>query len=646
VAASGLAAFAGWVLDDPALQALYVRPNVTVKTNMALALAAAGAALVLLVPRPRPRARTAAGRALAALVMVLGAATLSQHLVGWDLGIDQLLFRERPGALATASPNRMGPPGSTSLALLGAALLLLDARSRRAARAREALAAVVVGVALLGLMGYVTGASPFYALARVTGIALLTAVMLVLLAAGVMAARPHHGLPALLARGDEAGQLARRLLVPAFLLPFAAAVALRAGVEAGWLDAPFATAAMAFALTVGLTAVVWRNALDLSRALRARDAAEHARARREEALREAHRRQTEFLAVLSHELRNPLAPMRHALETMAAGAPPSRAHEVLGRQLAHLGRLVDDLLDVSRIASGKVQLQRKRVALRPILDHAVESAMPAIAGARHQLEILPLAEDVWLDADPDRIAQVVTNLLNNAARYTPPGGRITLAAEAAPGEVSIRVRDTGIGLAAGDLERVFAMFVQVAPPGAGGLGIGLPLVRGIVEIHGGTVEAASEGHGRGAEFRIRLPRARPPSADDLVAAPLTVVTTPGPLATRRVLVADDNEDAAEMLRAVLELDGHVVQLARDGVSALDRIAAFGPDVALLDIGMPGLDGYEVARRVRAGGRPIFLVAITGWGQDGDRQRARDAGFDAHLTKPADPDAIRRLLARD
>jgi signal transduction histidine kinase/CheY-like chemotaxis protein len=641
VAAMGLIAFAGWAVHREELRTLFVTPPVTVKTNAALAMLGAGVALFLLGEVDRARRRTMTARGLALFVLAVGAATVSEHVVGWNLGIDEVLFREPPGALATSSPNRMGPPASISFMLLGLALLLLDADSDRAQAVRHQAAIVVLLIAMLGIVGYATGASPLYSFARVTGIALITALALSLLAAGILAARPDHGLVYLLCQPDEAGALARRLIVPAFLFPLATAMVLTAGVRARFFDDRFATAIMVVTVIVCLTGVIWATAADLSRALRARDAAAAVRARREDALRAANRRQTEFLAVLSHELRNPLAPMRYALEMIPdTEAGPSSPKEVVQRHFGHLVRLVDDLLEVSRIATGKVRLRRRHVELGRIFTQAVEAAAPGMKSGRHQLMVTPPAETVWLDADPDRIAQVVTNLLNNAARYTPAEGRIELSAEVSDVEVLIRVKDDGMGLNEADLPRVFEMFSQIGGPGTGGLGIGLALVKRITEMHGGRVEAHSDGPGTGAEFRVWLPRAEAPQEEEASASPEAPA-----MPSRKVVVADDNEDSAEMMRTLLEMDGHSVQVAANGTVALDLITSFMPEVAVLDIGMPGMDGYEVARRVRAEGKEIYLIAVTGWGQESDRKRAEAAGFDAHITKPASPDDLRRLVAR-
>jgi signal transduction histidine kinase len=374
-----------------------------------------------------------------------------------------------------------------------------------------------------------------------------------------------------------------------------------------------------------------------------------------EELREADQRKTTFLAVLAHELRNPLAPVRSALEILRmpeAGAEDAlAARAVMERQVTHLVRLVDDLLDVSRIMRGKVQIRRGPLELSAVVARAVETARPVIDAQGQELIVALPPGPLCLEGDEIRLAQVVGNLLMNAAKYSERGGRIWLSAALEsggrePAEVTLRVRDEGVGIPPEHLERIFDLFAQVdgtVGRAQGGLGIGLTLVRSLVELHGGRVEAHSAGPGRGSEFVVRLPLR--PSAD-----------SPEPLAdgrhsiadsrSRRVLVVDDNVDAAQSLAAVLRLSGHEVRVANDGRTALEVAPAFGPEVILLDIGMPELDGYEVARRLRQ--QPRFagtrIVALTGWGTAEDRARSRAAGFDEHLTKPVAPRVLQELLA--
>jgi signal transduction histidine kinase/ActR/RegA family two-component response regulator len=361
-------------------------------------------------------------------------------------------------------------------------------------------------------------------------------------------------------------------------------------------------------------------------------------------LREADRRKSEFLATLSHELRNPLAAIGFALNLIESGRDPdAKAIAVTRRQLQQLVRLVDDLLDATRLSSNKVQIRKGRTDVAEVVQHALDAARPDIERAGHRLELRLPPGPVWLDADADRLAQLVTNLLQNASRYTPSGGQITVSVSVSASEVVLSVADTGVGMDREDLDRVFEMFTQLAGPGSGGLGIGLALVRGIAELHGGRAEARSDGPGRGSEFRITLPLA--PAAHHAAPAPAGDEAAAVRGQACRVLIVDDNVDAVEMMAALLEMHGHEVRVAHDAESALAAARDFSPEAAVLDIGLPGTDGYELARRFRQDERTrhVRLVALTGWGQDGDRARARDAGFDAHLTKPAEPELILAAL---
>ncbi|HEX8200363.1 MAG TPA: PAS domain S-box protein, partial [Isosphaeraceae bacterium] len=380
------------------------------------------------------------------------------------------------------------------------------------------------------------------------------------------------------------------------------------------------------------------------------------RIQQEEALREADRKKNDFLATLAHELRNPLAPIRNALHLMREPAAGGDGHEperaMAERQVAHLARLVDDLMDVARISKGKIELRTERVDLATIVLRAVESARSTIDERGHRLTVALPEEPIRLEADPTRLEQILWNLLNNAAKYTEPGGSIDLTVQPEGAEVAIRVRDTGIGIEAQMLPEVFGMFVQVgrhAGRSQGGLGIGLGLVRTLVQMHGGTIAAHSRGPGQGSEFVLRLPVPAEPAPDGEHPAQVTSRNPfTGAPPRRRVLVVDDNVDAATSLAKLLaRLMGQEVRVAHDGPDALGLAGEFRPEVVLLDIGMPGMDGYEVARRLR--GRPecerALLVALTGWGQEEDRRRSHAAGFDLHLVKPVDPELLRSLLSQ-
>jgi PAS domain S-box-containing protein len=369
-----------------------------------------------------------------------------------------------------------------------------------------------------------------------------------------------------------------------------------------------------------------------------------------EALRAADRRKDEFLAMLAHELRNPLAPIRNGVQLLRLGDGVAdlrtQTVDMIDRQTMQLVRLVDDLLDVSRITSGKMALQKAAVELSTVIAAAIETCRPAIEGARHALAVDLPGESLLVHADFVRLAQVVSNLLNNAARYTSEGGRLELKVRREGREAVISLADNGIGIAPEVLPRIFEMFMQGGrdPRGAqSGLGIGLALAKRLVELHGGTIEARSGGVDRGAQFTVRLPVLAAQRAE-------TVRPQPRPnglraRAPRRVLVVDDNVDAARALEQVLALSGHRVTLAHDGPSALAAAARRPPQVVLLDIGLPGMDGYTVAAKLREAGHDrAALVAITGYGQDDDLRRSSAAGFDRHLVKPIDGATLRKLLA--
>lgn len=366
-------------------------------------------------------------------------------------------------------------------------------------------------------------------------------------------------------------------------------------------------------------------------------------------LRQQDQRKDEFLATLAHELRNPLAPLRNGLAVMKmapAMETTARAREIMERQVGHMVRLIDDLLDVSRITRGKVDLKKERVEVKAIIEAALEVSRPLIDQGRHTLKVHIAADPMPLDVDPTRIAQVVSNLLNNAGKYTPEGGRIELSAYRDDGHCVIRVTDNGIGLSTEMLPKVFEMFTQVGRSidrSQGGLGIGLALVRRLVDMHGGTVVVESPGLGQGCTFTVTLPLAQSP-ADSSGRRPSS--ETNGRSRSRKVLVVDDNVDAAASLTLLLELAGHETVTAHSGPEALRVARSFRPEIVFLDIGLPGMNGYEVAQILREefGDAPLLLVALTGWGADDDRRRALEAGFDRHLTKPVETSAVEAILA--
>jgi signal transduction histidine kinase/CheY-like chemotaxis protein len=372
------------------------------------------------------------------------------------------------------------------------------------------------------------------------------------------------------------------------------------------------------------------------------------RKRVEAALRAADRRKDEFLATLAHELRNPLAPVRNAVQVLHMKGPAipelQWARDVIDRQIQQMTRLIDDLMDVSRISRGRIELRRERVALATVIQGAVETSRPLIEQCGHELTVDLPSPSVFLDADLTRLAQVFANLLNNAAKYTEPGGSIQLTAERQGSDAVVSVRDSGIGIPPDKLECVFELFAQVQGTlerSQGGLGIGLSLVKGLVEMHGGSVEAYSEGPGKGSQFIVRLPIIvdQPDAVADFDREETAIAASP-----LRILIVD-NRDAADSLGMMLQMMGHEIHTVYDGEAALRAAEVFKPHVALLDIGLPKLNGYEACRRIRqqSSGSCIFLIALTGWGQEDDKRMARDAGFDQHLVKPVDPRGLMKLL---
>jgi signal transduction histidine kinase len=371
------------------------------------------------------------------------------------------------------------------------------------------------------------------------------------------------------------------------------------------------------------------------------------RLKNEQALRSADRRKDEFLATLGHELRNPLAPIMNSLEILKlSGAFDDtrtlQACAVMERQVHHLNRLVDDLLEVSRITRGVIEVRKETLDLTAIVRAAIETSRPVLDNLRHDLVIDLEPTPMCVAGDAVRLTQVFANLLNNAAKYTNHGGRIAVSTRREEGEAIVSVKDNGIGIAPAVLPQVFDMFMQVdrsTRRSQGGLGIGLTLVRSLVNMHGGAVEARSEGPGLGSEFIVRLPLQLDSQAS------MTSSRKVEPLPARRILIVDDSRDGGESLAMLLRVLGANVALAHSGRTALECVDTFKPDVVLLDIGMPGMDGYEVARRIRANptNRHISLIALTGWGQDEDRKRSVAAGFNHHLVKPADIEQLRQLL---
>jgi PAS domain S-box-containing protein len=942
--AGGLTILSGWVFDIPFLRGGF-SAGITVKTNAALCLLALGLAMWLIPGDAKSNRQSQLARALAVFAGIVGLLTLSQHVFGWNLGIDELLFREPPGMPGTASPNRMGPPASSCFCLMGIGILFATSKRRALCEIAQLLAVAVALVATFSLLGYIYGVTQMYGIAKYTGISWPTAVMFHVASLGLICGCPESSFRTLANAGTAGGILLRRMLLPAILTPIVLGYLTIVGQRASAYDPFFGIALLVIGLLSIFTLLVWlsgralhkvdlarsqaedarRDTLDLLRRAaeldafrvaladsirtlndpeqiqaqatrllfdrlkatrvhyteftsdqayavvrtdfhdpqvpsvvgryslaeygptlinellagktlaisdtvldpritrRERDklgeinirayiavpmvksgmllaaiavhqsssrvwtdeeislveetaertwaAVERARSEAalrqseerlqralaietvgvmffkpdgritdaneaflrmsgytrtdvaqesirwdvmtphefmeesrkaieelkvhgrtvpyekqyirkdgtrwwglfaatrlsddegvefviditerkevEQALQESDRRKDEFLATLAHELRNPLAPISNALTIlrMDQEITPTVDHlyGIMERQVTSLVRLVDDLLEISRISRGKIELRKERCTIADVVRSAVETSRPVIDAAKHQLAISLPVEPIWLELDPVRMAQVISNLLNNAAKFTPPNGQIWLTVQKQSNEVILSVRDNGIGLEQAMLPRVFEMFTQMDrdhKEAQGGLGIGLALVKNLVELHGGKVEVRSKGLGEGSEFMIHLPFA----ASDISTRGSDVSPLPHRPASRmRILVVDDNPDAANSLTLLLEKMGYNVYFANDGWAALESLQRDRPDLVLLDLGMPKMSGYEVAARIREMSefKDVPLIALTGWGQEEDRRRTADAGFDHHLVKPLDLSALNSILS--
>ena len=760
---SGALALLGWVLDLPRLTD-WPGSGISMFANTAVCAILGGASL-LLICRPEPR-RLALARILAGIAAVIGLLTLVQHVFGVDLGIDTLLFNKPWGQSAAAAPMRMGPPASASFLLLAIAIIL-STGSRTARRWAVGIGPAVLAVSVLPTVGYFYGAGQLYSIAKITGIAFQTAVVIAALALGVAAANPDIGLAEIVARNDAGGMLVRRIALPLIFFAFVIGWLRVWGEHAGLYDSAFGTALRTLVQTALMLALLWWAGNGISRAERAARLAEQKRliseqrlrlaksasrmwvwtfdlrsntleqsdwARAinglettvtagdgwncihpedrdslrsafkesaasgsefavdyrwirpdngetiwvhsrglpernetgevayvvgtsfdvtqrhdmEEALLTADRRKDEFLAVLSHELRNPLAPIRNMVEVAkrSEGDPATlrRAIETIERQLLQMVRLIDELVDVNRISRGKLELQKRPVDMASVVDFAVETSRPMIDLGSHRLSVSLPPGRAFVDGDPVRLSQVLSNLLNNASKFTPPGGEISLAVERIDGEVVARVRDNGSGIEKEKLGEIFEMFKQirrVGPDGQAGLGIGLTLSRQLIELHGGTIEAYSRGEGAGSEFVIHLPASSGASEPEAAEGPNEGIR-------RRILVVDDNADSAESMAMLLRLKGNETRAAYSGEEAIERAREFRPNAILLDIGMPNMDGYDVCRALRRDPltKDSRIIAMTGWGQPEDRTKTREAGFDAHLVKPVDLDRLTAALSTD
>jgi signal transduction histidine kinase/CheY-like chemotaxis protein len=629
--AGGAISLLGWVIGQPRL-ADWNNSGITMKPNAALCAMIAGSALLNSVLAPD---RKSLIRTLAVIVAVLGAATLLQHLINVDLGIDTLLFHEPPDTPATASPGRMGPPASIAFLLIGVSLIF----STKTGSARRLAGWISVWVAVLStlpLIGYLYGADQLYSFARVTGIALQTATIIAALAVGTLVSIREWGVVPIMESDESGGVMFRRLAIPIVLVALILGWLRVSGQEAGLYDTAFGTALRTIVEIALFIALLWWTSSGINKA--------------EQKVREADRRKDEFLAVLSHELRNPLAPIRNAVEILKTAAPSERrlaeAREMIERQVGHMVRLIEDLLDVNRITRNKIELQTENVELGSLIRRSVETCRPIFVNKHQQLHLNTVSEPVNVKCDQIRLAQVFTNLLNNASKFTNPGGNVWVTLSAEGDAASISIRDDGIGIPEEKLDSIFDMFSQLDRPVGEpreGLGIGLTLTRQLVQLHGGTIVAKSDRQQPGSEFVVTLPVSAE-AISERGAEPAAPAKQEE--ARRSILVVDDNLDSAESMSLLMKFAGNETDVSHDGLDAVKKARTMRPDAILLDIGLPLADGYEVCRAIRkeSWGQDVIIVALTGWGQSEDRQRTKEAGFDAHMVKPVDPTELLKLLS--
>ena len=626
---AGVISLGGWAFDIPRLTD-WLNDGVSIQPNTAVLIALAGAAVVFLQYGYSKLTLVFGG-----IVAAFGGLNLLQYITGADLGFNhQLLFGREWGQAATVTPGRFGPPASISFVFIGISLMLLGMRDHTARRYVPGLALVVILLMMFSLLGYLFNARNFYAIPWLSAIALPSATMLLALAVSVIISMPDHQPMLLLCERSSAGTMARTVL-PILVVMIPLVIWLRSkGYEYELFDVGTGRALSAALLVLGVVGLMWIALLALRR--------------REQREREADRRKDEFLATLAHELRNPLAPISNATSILKLAHDDrevfERATGTIERQLAHLVRLVDDLLDMSRISRGKLELRREHIELASVIHQAVETCRPMAEAASQEVTVTLPAQSIYLNADPVRLSQVVSNLLNNASKFAGQRGRINLTVSRRDRDVEITVKDDGIGIPPAMLNTIFEMFLQVDQSlerSQSGLGIGLTLARRLVELHNGHIEALSEGLGKGSEFVVRLP-----VTIDQTAPMKAVDAVNGSSPKGRILIVDDNLDSAQSLAEVLKMTGNDTFVAHDGEEAVEAAERQRPDVILLDIGLPRLNGFDACRRIRANpwAENILIIALTGWGQEEDRRKSAEAGFDGHLVKPVDMAELMKLLA--
>ena len=656
----------GWFLDNDTLRGAYAA-GITIKTNTAIALVFLGLGLLLqdFASNDSPRMRMA--RLCGAFAALIGFLTLAQHLTGVSLGIDELLFKEPAGAVATSSPNRMGLPSSTTLPLLGCGILLLGWRTRRGIAPSQVLAILALLVTLVPLLGYLNRLPSLYANGVVTGIALPTAVAFLLAAASVLCARPEIGVMRRVVCDDGGGILVRRMIPAVILLPIVVGYLRQIGQDAGLYSADFGRVVGTLVFICAFSALTLWTGKVISLYSRARARAEAAELEMKERLlktlesernarataERTSRMKDEFLATLSHELRTPLQAIigwTHVLHTPAlAPEDLKRGVETIERNARLQTQLIEDLLDMSRIVSGKIHLDVEDVDLARVVDAVLDAMRPAAQSKNLTIEARIEARPAPVRGESARLQQILWNLVSNAIKFTPEGGGLVVRLSRGDANYRLIVRDDGVGIRPELLADIFERFSQADSSTKrrfGGLGLGLSIARQLAELHGGSLEATSEGEGRGATFTLTLPVAAALDGAPLEGAEVTDISEATiDLVGLKLLVVDDQADARELIARILR-DRHAeVWTAQDVTSALGLLARERFDVLVSDIGMPARDGYDLIKDVRARGNPIPAIALTAFARAEEKVRALEAGYHAHLAKPVNPIHLARAIAR-
>lgn len=652
--AAGLLTLIGWCASVPRLTD-WVGSGISMFANTAIAASCAGASLILGEMSSRWAARLSSG--LGAVVLALGIGTLFQHISGIDLKFDELVIRHSWGIKAAVAPGRMGPPASTCFALIGIALLLLRT-SPRARRAVPVLGLLVGAISMLSLIGYLLGAQPLFSLAGWTGIAFQTASILFALGLALVASVPNTEPAWTFSQNTAAGVLARRSLPLVILLCFGLGLLRVQAQNAGWVDTAMGTAVLVLTQIMLFSLLLWWCVRAVASRERKQKIAEAERERllqTEHELRaaaeEANRLKDEFLAIMSHELRNPLNVILGYSELLVRNDEVSRSKELsrtadaIKRNAIAQSKLIRDLLDVSRLRSGKLDLNKETVSMNIVAKNAIDTVRSDAESKNIAIEVRAFDDALFVEGDPVRLEQILWNLLNNAVKFTPRGGKITVRLAKQDGHAVVAVEDTGEGIDPSFLPHAFEMFRQaraVTNRAQSGMGIGLAVVQQLVELHGGSVDAESQGPSKGATFTIKVPLTVEPRTE-VASAPDKAQG----LDDLAVLVVDDSKDTIDMLEHLLKLRGARVTATTSGEEALRMLADRRFDVVLSDISMPGMDGFEFLRKIRQlpGRADVPVLALTGFGRPEDIERADAAGFLSHITKPFDLEALVEKLAR-